>query len=128
MSKTVLIVEDYDDSRVMMKALIEMCGHKVVAAEDGFEAIEKAKEHSPELIFMDLAMPGMDGVSATQIIRGFEGFADIPIIALTAYGELRGQEALEAGCNAVLSKPMDFDRLHPLLDKYLNSNARESAA
>lgn len=119
MVKTVLVVEDYDDSRSMMIALIQLCGHKVVAAEDGFDAVEKAREHSPELILMDLAMPGMDGVTATQIIRQFDGFADTPIVALTAYGDLRGQEALDAGCNAVVSKPMDFDRLQPLLEQYL---------
>lgn len=127
MAKTVLIVEDYEDTRVMMTALIQLYGHNVVAAEDGYDAIEKARKHSPELILMDLAMPGMDGVTATAMIRQFEDFADTPIIALTAYGELRGQEALDAGCNDLIAKPMDFDRLGPLLNKYLDSNGREGA-
>src|SRR5213080_4441046 len=61
MAKTILIVEDYEDARVMMKVLVELCGYKTVEAEDGYEAIEKVKTYSPELIFMDLSMPRMDG-------------------------------------------------------------------
>ncbi len=120
MSKTILIVEDYEDSRMMMKAMLQMYGYGVLEAVDGREAIEMAKEHHPELIFMDLAMPEIDGITATEEIRSFDGFADTPIIALTAYGDLRGKEAIEAGCDEVITKPMNFDRLQPLLEKYLN--------
>ena len=123
MVKTVLIVEDYEDARVMMKVLVELCGYKAVEAVDGFDAIEKAKAYTPQLIFMDLSMPRMDGITATQEIRSMNGFANTPIVALTAYGDLHGQEAIEAGCNEVIPKPMDFERLQPLLDKYLISQA-----
>ena len=64
-----------------------MSGYEPVLAEDGQEAIEMAKEHSPSLIFMDLSMPVMDGIEATEVLRSCEGFADTPIVALTAYGE-----------------------------------------
>ena len=123
MVKTVLIVEDYEDARVMMKVLVELCGYKAVEAVDGFDAIEKVKTCSPQLIFMDLSMPRMDGITATQEIRHMNGFANTPIVALTAYGDLHGQEAIDAGCNEVIPKPMDFERLQPLLDKYLISHA-----
>ena len=123
MSKTVLIVEDYEDARVMMKVLVELCGYKAVEAVDGFDAIEKARGNSLDLIFMDLSMPRMDGIAATKEIRRMNGFAKTPIVALTAYGDLHGQEAIEAGCNEVIPKPMDFERLQPLLDKYLVSHA-----
>jgi len=119
MSKTILIVEDYEDSRMMMKAMLQMYGYGVLEAVDGREAIELAKEHHPELIFMDLAMPEIDGITATEEIRSFDGFAETPIIALTAYGDLRGKEAIEAGCDEVIAKPMNFERLQPLLEKYL---------
>jgi CheY-like chemotaxis protein len=122
MAKTVLIVEDYEDARVMMRVLIELCGYKAVEAEDGYDAIEKVKTYSPELIFMDLSMPRMDGISATQEIRTLDGYSRTPIVALTAYGDLHGQEAIDAGCNEVIPKPMDFERLQPLLDKYLISH------
>jgi two-component system, cell cycle response regulator DivK len=119
MSKMILIVEDYDDSRMMMKAMLQMYGYGVLEAVDGRQAIEMAKEHQPELIFMDLAMPEIDGITATETIRTFDGLQDVPIIALTAYGDLRGKEAIEAGCDEVISKPMNFERLQPLLEKYL---------
>ena len=115
MAKTVLIVEDYEDTRTMMMALIQLYGHNVIAASDGYDAVEKARQYTPELILMDLAMPGMDGVTATEIIRKFDGFEHVPIIALTAYGELRGQEALDAGCNDLISKRW-ISPLSPLLN------------
>jgi CheY-like chemotaxis protein len=128
MAKTILIVEDYEDARVMMKVLVELCGYKTVEAEDGYEAIEKVKTYSPELIFMDLSMPRMDGISATQEIRHLNGYEATPIVALTAYGDLHGQEALDAGCNEVIPKPMDFEHLQPLLDKYLASHVSADRA
>ncbi len=127
MAKTVLIVEDYEDARIMMRVLIELCGYKAVEAEDGYDAIEKVKTYAPELIFMDLSMPRMDGISATQEIRTLDGFSGTPIVALTAYGDLHGQEAIEAGCNEVIPKPMDFERLQPLLDKYLDTQTHSTA-
>lgn len=120
MSKVILVVEDKEDARTMMKVLINMTGYKAVVAEHGQEAIERAEEVEPDLIFMDLSMPVMDGIEATQTLREREKFAETPIIALTAYGELRGQEALEAGCNEVVPKPIDFERLEPILHRYLS--------
>jgi CheY-like chemotaxis protein len=128
MPKTVLIVEDYEDARVMMKVLVELCGYKAIEAVDGYEAIEKVKEYSPELIFMDLSMPRLDGIAATAQIRNLESGAQVPIVALTAYGDLHGQEALDAGCNEVIPKPMDFERLQPLLDKYVASTSTSTSA
>lgn len=118
MAKTVLITEDNEDSRMMMKVLVGMHGHNAIVAENGSDAVEKAKEHLPALIFMDLSMPEVDGITATETLRQCDEFANVPIVALTAYGDLRGKEALEAGCNEVISKPMDFGRLQPILEKY----------
>jgi CheY-like chemotaxis protein len=119
MSKSILIAADKEDARVMMKVLVQMSGYEAVVAEHGQEAIEKAKEHLPSLIFMDLSMPVMDGITATETLRNCSKFAEVPIIALTAYGDLRGQEALQAGCNEVIKKPIDFGHLQPILEKYL---------
>lgn len=119
MSKTVLIAEDHEDARVMMKVLVGMHGHKAIVAENGSDAIQKAKEHHPALILMDLSMPEVDGITATETLRRCDKFDDVPIVAITAYGDLRGKEALEAGCNEVIPKPMDFGRLQPILEKYL---------
>jgi CheY-like chemotaxis protein len=112
MSRTILIVEDYEDARTCMKFLIESYGYEVVEAVDGSEAVESFKHNLPDLILMDISMPQMDGLSATKAIRKFKGAECIPIIAVTAYGERFYQRAIEAGCNDLINKPVDFDRLN----------------
>lgn len=120
MQKTVLIVEDYADTRNMMKYLLQGYGYAVVEAADGQEAVEKAKECALDLILMDLSLPVMDGFTATQTIRKFAGFSKIPIIAVTAYGNSFYKRAIEAGCDDLINKPLDFDKLEPILNQYLS--------
>ncbi|HEY8561426.1 MAG TPA: response regulator [Pyrinomonadaceae bacterium] len=121
MKKKVLIVEDVADVRAMMKILVEAYGYEAVTADDGYEAIEKVRENRPDLILMDLMMPVLDGVMATSIIRNIEGKNEIPIIALTAYNDIYRKKAINAGCDAVITKPLNLDRLQPLLNHYLQS-------
>ena len=120
MQKTILIVEDYEDARDLMKFLIESYGYDVIEAADGLEAIASFKALIPDLILMDISMPVMDGLTATKAIRKFEGEVKIPIIAVTAHGNLFYERAIEAGCNDLVIKPVDFDSLEPLLNQYLN--------
>src|SRR5687767_1032620 len=120
MAKKVLIAEDYADIRAMMRILVQTYGYYVIEARDGSEAIEQAREHHPDFIFMDLMMPIMDGITATQIIREFKGLAEVPIVAVTAYGKSYHNKAMAAGCNEVIEKPMVFKTLEPLLNHYLN--------
>ena len=120
MLKKVLIVEDYADVRAIMKILVRRYGYEVIEARDGYDAILKAKEFNPDLILMDLAMPVMDGVTATKLLRSLDEFSDVPIIALSAYGDSWRNEAIRAGINQVICKPLDFDSLQPLLTQYLH--------
>lgn len=119
MSKTVLIVEDYVDIRAMMKFLVEGFGYQVIEAANGQEAVDRVKQYHPDLILMDLSLPVMDGLTATQIIRKVDGLAKIPIIAVTAYGNSYYRRAIEAGCDDLINKPLDFNNLEPMLDQYL---------
>ncbi len=119
MGKTVLIVEDYADTRAMMKYLLQGFGYFVIEAADGAEAVERAKNNSPDLILMDLSLPNIDGLTATQMIRKVDGFGKIPIIAVTAYGNSYYRRAIEAGCDDLINKPLDFDNLEPILNQYL---------
>ena len=119
MHKTILIAEDYDDTRSFMKFLLEDFGYEVEEASNGQEAIEKVKIHFPNLIFMDMAMPIMDGLTATQIIRKFDGAARLPIIAVTAFGKSYYRQAIEAGCDDLINKPLDEALLKSILDQYL---------
>lgn len=119
MPKTVLVVEDFSDVRTMMKILITRQGYQVIEAADGYEAVEKTVQFHPDLILMDLALPIMDGATATKIIRGIEGFDNISIVALTAYGNTSFDKAIEAGFDNVIVKPFHFENLESFLHQYL---------
>ncbi len=119
MSKKVLIVEDYEDTRNFMKFLLEGYGYKVFEATDGREAVESVKKDFPDLVLMDMAMPQMDGLTATRIIRTCDGASKLPIIAVSAHGESYYRKAIEAGCDDLINKPLDFDKLDTILHHYL---------
>lgn len=120
MPKTVLIVEDYADTRTMMKYLLQGYGYQVLEAENGQEAVDSVQRQVPDLILMDLSLPVMDGLTATQIIRKCDGVGNkVPIIAVTAYGNSYYRQALEAGCDDLINKPLDFNNLEPILEQYL---------
>lgn len=119
MRKKVLVVEDFDDVRGMMKVFLEHQGFDVLEAADGFEAVEKAVSKKPDLILMDIAMPVMDGIQATSAIRQHDELAATPIVALTAYADFYYDRALDVGCNDVVQKPIDFARLDPIVHSYV---------
>lgn len=121
MAKTILVVEDFKDTRILMKFILEGLGYNVLEAEDGWKAVESVKRQVPDLILMDMALPYTDGIAATKIIRRIKETSEIPIIAFTASGEFIQKQAMEAGCDALLMKPLDSDKLQSVLDKYLNS-------
>ncbi|MCA1589284.1 MAG: response regulator [Acidobacteria bacterium] len=118
MAKKVLVVEDYEDVRTMMTIMVQMYGYNVIEARHGLEAIERVKEHCPDLILMDIAMPLMDGLSAARVIKTFESCSQIPVIAVTAFKDMR-DDAFEAGCVDVLEKPVEFSRLKSVLAAHL---------
>ena len=121
MAKTILIVEDFKDTRVLMKFMLENLGYQILEAENGWKAVESVRKQIPDLILMDMALPYTDGLAATKIIRQIEGAAKIPIIAFTASGEFIYKQAIEAGCDALLMKPIDADKLQSVLNQYLGS-------
>ena len=112
----ILIAEDIEDTRYLMKMLLQGRGHTVLEAENGEEAVECALTEHPDLILMDLSMPVMDGLAATRCIRRNET-THIPIVALSAHlGDPAWRErALRCGCDFCCSKPLDFDALDELL-------------
>lgn len=119
----VLVVEDFEDNRFMMRRLLEMSGYQVVEAENGEEAVRQAAEERPDLILMDLSLPLLDGLAATRSIRQIEGSRDVPIIAVSAHDTADFHaEALAAGCNEYVTKPIDFDELEALLARLLGKS------
>ena len=117
---TVLVVEDFEDNRFMMRRLLEMSGYRVVEAVNGEQAVEVAASERPDLILMDLSLPKLDGLAATRRIRQSNGLGEVPIVAVSAHDTSDFHaDALAAGCNEYVTKPIDFDQLESLLKKLL---------
>ena len=116
--KTVLVVEDFEDNRFMMRRLLEMSGYRVIEAVNGQEAVDKAYSERPDLILMDLSLPHLDGLAATRRIRAYDGLGKVPIVAVSAHDTADFHaDALAAGCNEYVTKPIDFDQLERLLSR-----------
>jgi CheY-like chemotaxis protein len=119
-TETILLVEDTEDNRFMMRRLLEMSGYEVVEATNGEEAVRLAQSERPQLILMDLSLPVIDGLAATRQIRKLNGFKETPIIAVSAHDTSDFQsEALTAGCNSYITKPIDFSQLETLIARLL---------
>jgi CheY-like chemotaxis protein len=117
---TVLVAEDDEDVRLMMRLSLEQLGYRVVEAGDGEEAVEVAWRTCPNIILMDLSLPVLDGLAATRRIRQDPQMKDVPIVAVTAHHEAQFRtNALAAGCNAYTTKPIDFNWLNELLGQLL---------
>lgn len=115
----ILIAEDHVDNREMLMRRLERRGYEVHCAENGAEAVEKAKICTPDLILMDISMPVMSGIEATRALRKTPGVDKIRIVALTAHAmESARQECMDAGCDDFATKPVDFAGLVALIEKY----------
>ncbi len=113
MSKNlVLVVDDSQDIRTLVSRLLTMHGYRVVEARNGPEAIRLARSHRPNLILMDLGLPGMDGWEVTENLRTDPALEEIPIIAMTAYTmSTVVQTAQRAGCQRVVFKPFELEAI-----------------
>lgn len=108
----ILLIEDNEMNRDMLSRRLLRRGHEITTALDGPAGIASATETRPDLILMDISLPGMDGWEATRVLRSQSETAAIPIIALTAHAmETDRQRSLEAGCNDFDTKPVDLTRL-----------------
>ncbi|MGD9816903.1 MAG: response regulator [Hyphomonadaceae bacterium] len=115
----ILIAEDHPDNREMLTRRLQRRGYEVHVAENGAEAVEKAKTCAPDLILMDISMPVMSGIEATKLIRTTPDVSRVRIVALTAHAmESARRECLEAGCDDFATKPVDFAGLVALIEKY----------
>lgn len=117
---TILVVDDFQDMRYMLRRWLEARGYKVVEAIDGNTAIETARLERPDLILMDIDLPERSGISATYKIHKDPELSGVPIVAITAYGTVDlHEDALKAGCIECLTKPVDTDELERLLANLL---------
>ena len=113
---TILVVDDFDDTRLLLRTWLERKGFLVIEAEDGNEAVALAESARPDLIIMDLEMPELDGLAATRKIRSMKGLENVPVLAVSAYGaEQFREDALAAGCNEYVSTPFEPEALEKLI-------------
>jgi PAS domain S-box-containing protein len=116
-TRRVLLVEDNEDTREVLRELLEMWGHRVEVAEDGFRGVQLFASLRPHIALVDLGLPGMDGFQVARRIRESEGGQDVFLVALTGYSGEHRTQALEAGFNLHLVKPVQPDELERLLEQ-----------
>jgi CheY-like chemotaxis protein len=120
-NRTIMVVEDYDDTRMLLKQGLEMLGYSVLEASNGQEAVDIADRERPDLILMDLDLPILDGIAATQRIRQQEHMESVPIVAVTAYPLSYSRvKAFAKGCNEYMPKPIDMSELARVVNRYLS--------
>ena len=122
-NKTILIIEDNELNMKLVRSMLQLGHYRILEAWDAESGIQLAREHLPDLILMDIQLPGMDGLNATRIIRNDPNLMNIPVVALTSYA-MQGdeQKALSAGCTGYIAKPIDTRNFLDILAGYLNLN------
>jgi CheY-like chemotaxis protein len=117
----VLLAEDHDDTRDALKLLLEMQGYEVLAARNGEEALALALEASPDVVITDYDMPRLDGAGLARELRSMtQKFANLPILVLTALNQTLVEQAMDAGADAYIAKPVDFQTLESALRMFVS--------
>jgi len=124
MSQRILVIEDQEDNRQILRDLLTSANFEVIEAEDGEAGLAAAAAHRPDLILMDIQLPGLDGYEATRRLKADAALRAIPVIAITAY-ELNETEnkARAAGCDAYMAKPISPRQLLAKVREYLSAAA-----
>ncbi len=119
--KKVLVVEDHPDMRELLIWQMELMGFSAIPAKHGKEGVEKALQEKPQLILMDIMMPGMDGREATRLLRSHPETHDIPILAATAlFRDADLKTCIDAGCNDYIVKPFTFQELQGKVQEFIS--------
>ena len=120
MTNRILVIEDTEDNRQIIRDLMTSAGYEMIEAVDGIEGVATAERENPDLILMDIQLPGIDGYEATRRIRAIPALAKVPIIAVTSYA-LSGDEAKTraAGCDGYVAKPFSPRQLLAKVREFL---------
>lgn len=117
----ILVVDDFDDTRLLLRTWLERKGFEVIEAANGNEAVSQAETKRPNLIIMDLEMPELDGLAATRKIRAVKELEKVPVLAVSAYGaEQFRDDALAAGCDEYVSTPFEPEALEKLIRSFVS--------
>jgi two-component system, cell cycle response regulator DivK len=118
---TILVVDDFDDTRLLLRCWLERKGFRVIEAVNGSDAVAHLKSEIPDLIIMDIEMPKLDGLEATRQIRSAGDGAGVPIVAVSAYGADQFRAAaLAAGCNDYVSTPFEPADLERVIRSFVS--------
>jgi CheY-like chemotaxis protein len=121
-SYIILVVDDQEDNRELLNAILSNRGYRVIQACNGLEAVKIATRECPDLIIMDLCMPVMDGFGAMRLLRQVPEVKHVPVVAYTAYDTTTHKlQALGVGFNEFLTKPIDFRKLDSVLSQFLKA-------
>lgn len=127
--RRVLIADDHEDTRLMLRTILEMNRFFVLEAADGEAAVQLAESERPDIVLMDFSLPILDGLSALRLIRANKTLSDVPIIFLSGRAEPAPQiAAREAGCNDYLIKPINLDQMVQLIERRLTLEPRLTQA
>ena len=123
-SRKILVIEDNALNMKLVRSLLKIGKFEILEAEDAESGIQLMRQHLPDLVLMDVQLPGMNGLKATRIIKRDPTIKEIPIVALTSYA-MQGDEekAAEAGCSGYITKPIDTKSFLQVIDKYICSNS-----
>jgi CheY-like chemotaxis protein len=121
--KNVMVVEDNEKNRKLMRVVLKAKGYNVIEAATGEEALNILRNQKPDIILMDIQLPGIDGITLIKQIKETTALKDTPIIAVTAYA-MKGDEEkiMEAGCDAYVSKPINTQELPLIVEKYIKKH------
>jgi len=126
MKKKFLLIEDNEQNRYLVTFLLTQRGHEVVPAESGPVGIELAGRIRPDLILLDIQLPGMDGYAVARALKSDSALRDVPIVAVTSYAMLGDREqALAAGCNGYLEKPINPRTFVAEIERFLQPQEKE---
>jgi CheY-like chemotaxis protein len=119
-NETILVIEDNELNMKLVKSLLGIGKYNILAAEDAESGMQIARENQTDLILMDIQLPGMDGLTATGILKADPDFKDIPIIALTSHAmDGDDKKALAAGCDGYIAKPIDTKNFLATIGQFL---------
>ncbi len=129
LDKTVLVVEDNDINMKLLHDVLELHGYNVLQAKDGMEGWRMAREHRPDLILMDIRLPGISGLEATKRLKADETLKSIPVIAISAFAMAGDKEKfLEGGCDAYIPKPISIPNFLQTVERFTNPLVAERKA
>ncbi len=126
--KTILVVEDNDLNMMLFHDLLEVRGYNILQAREGIEALKLARRHRPDLIVMDIQLPGMSGLEVTKWIKEDDALRAIPVVAVTAFAMKGDEEKIrQAGCDAYIAKPMSTSSFLKTIERLLGQHDKENS-